>query len=1166
MRIEDLTPGISLNGLEPSGVATVVAIVPIAEGAVQVIYKTPDGALKDRLLGRADETSIVVATQERPWAFDGNGEDFKLAIEAKRFDLAFLWKCSELSIFAAATVAGTYTIFVDPLGMAIGTVTLSLVNNNDDTGTISIDGAAVTATTTVVGQDARRSFTATAGQRIVVRVTGVTNPSANVFLLRPDNTSQASVSINNAPAQTWFIDTQTLASTGTYSLWVQHGGSAVGSETLQLTSVPADFSGTITIGGAAVRVPATGDNVLGQNGVLTFTASAGQKVSMTASNGTYSPYTNCVVSLRNASPNPLASGYCGNGAPFIDTVTLPSAGTYTVLVDPQGTITGNTTIRLNDSSDVTGVISADGTPVTAATGLGQDARYTFSATAGQRVALSVTNVTNPSATVLLQRPDGSTQNSVAINNSPAGQLFFIDTQTLTTAGTYTVWLKHIGANTGSATLQLNTVPADYAASLTLGTATQVPPAGNLGIGQNARLTFAGNAGFQVNAQFSNNTIAGVTVTLLKTDGITPLTSITTSATTFSLPTAMLPSDGTYTIVIDPTGAASGSVSMIVTQVGGPHPVPSRTGTAINPANALSQNLVGLFLMNEGTGTTDKNIVDGQTATFASAAAPATPPVWNSTDPSVVFNGTSSLSSYMNAGTDANFDRLPTNKMTVVAKVFLNSGGAGGIAEKTDDSTSGFVFGLDNNGALNLYVLKGSQAMRVATGQAAVSSGQWVQIAFTWDGTVGTASGAHVYVNGVEQTKAVAQDGIGTLGYANATNMPFRIGNNSYFSPFSSLKGKMAYMAVYRYRVLTPTELNQLDAQLPTSTDVVATTTEDGAPTSVTTAPGQGAHVTFQGWASQQVSVQMNNNTMGQMTVNLVAPDGTTLAQTSSSATSFNLPTATLPATGVYDVFIQGPATAGSINVKVVTQAGGRPNGSVIDTGKALSSNLVGLFLMNEVSGPTDTNVVDGQTATLASSASPATPPVWNAADPSLAFNGTLASLSSYLDAGTDLSFDQLPTTKVTLVARVFLYCVGPGGIAEKTDGFSSGFTFGMDNSGSLNLYVPKSGNPMRVATAGAALVGGQWVQVAFTWDGTIGAASAAHIYVNGVEQTKVVTQDGTGTLSYAGATNKPFRIGNNSYFSPLSSLNGKMAYMAVYKGRILTTAELNQLDAQLPIR
>lgn len=91
MRIVDLKPGISLIGIEPSVIATIIAVVPIAEDAVQVIYKTPDGTLKDRLLGRADEPNIALATTERPWAFDGNGEDFKLAVEAKRIDLAFLF-------------------------------------------------------------------------------------------------------------------------------------------------------------------------------------------------------------------------------------------------------------------------------------------------------------------------------------------------------------------------------------------------------------------------------------------------------------------------------------------------------------------------------------------------------------------------------------------------------------------------------------------------------------------------------------------------------------------------------------------------------------------------------------------------------------------------------------------------------------------------------------------------------------------------------------------------------------------------------------------------------------------------------------------------------------------------------------------------------------------
>lgn len=46
MRIEDIQPGSSLTGLEPSTVATVIAVVPIADGAVQVIYKTTDGTLR----------------------------------------------------------------------------------------------------------------------------------------------------------------------------------------------------------------------------------------------------------------------------------------------------------------------------------------------------------------------------------------------------------------------------------------------------------------------------------------------------------------------------------------------------------------------------------------------------------------------------------------------------------------------------------------------------------------------------------------------------------------------------------------------------------------------------------------------------------------------------------------------------------------------------------------------------------------------------------------------------------------------------------------------------------------------------------------------------------------------------------------------------------------
>ena len=61
--------------------------------------------------------SISLATVERPWAFDGNGEDFKLAVEAKRIDLAFLFD----------PMMAVHTSNVDPLPHQITAVYESML-------------------------------------------------------------------------------------------------------------------------------------------------------------------------------------------------------------------------------------------------------------------------------------------------------------------------------------------------------------------------------------------------------------------------------------------------------------------------------------------------------------------------------------------------------------------------------------------------------------------------------------------------------------------------------------------------------------------------------------------------------------------------------------------------------------------------------------------------------------------------------------------------------------------------------------------------------------------------------------------------------------------------------------------------------------------------------
>ena len=89
--LEDIRPGLALIGLETGLVVSVMASVPIGTEAAQVIYKLPDGSIRERLITASDINTLAIATTERPWSFDGDGDAFKLAIEAKRIDFAFLF-------------------------------------------------------------------------------------------------------------------------------------------------------------------------------------------------------------------------------------------------------------------------------------------------------------------------------------------------------------------------------------------------------------------------------------------------------------------------------------------------------------------------------------------------------------------------------------------------------------------------------------------------------------------------------------------------------------------------------------------------------------------------------------------------------------------------------------------------------------------------------------------------------------------------------------------------------------------------------------------------------------------------------------------------------------------------------------------------------------------
>jgi hypothetical protein len=414
-------------------------------------------------------------------------------------------------------------------------------------------------------QIALRLFDGAAGGRVSLLGTdGVTGQILGcdmfVSILSPSGTSLGSPACVEG---TGFIDTKTLAAAGTYSILIDPAGAATGSVTLRLYDVPADYAGTIVPGGS----PVTADmSTPGQNGSLTFAGTAGQRISLLGTNGmTGQMSLACDVAVKILRPDGtvLAPATCMEQQGFIDTLTLPSNGTYTIAIDPNGHATGSLTLTLFDvPPDATSSIDVGGSTTTGVTVRGQNARVTFSGISGQRIAVrgsqgmtgQISLACDVTASIL--RADGSALAAPACMEGSG----FIDAMLLPATETYTILVDPVSWATGSLTLTLYDVLADTSATTSVGGPAVTVP---LGVGQNGRLTFDANAGQQVTVRLTGNTCGWITVRLLRTDG-SQLTSVRTFVSSFDLSTQTLPADGTYTIVLDPGDGNTGSITVAVT--------------------------------------------------------------------------------------------------------------------------------------------------------------------------------------------------------------------------------------------------------------------------------------------------------------------------------------------------------------------------------------------------------------------------------------------------------------------------------------------------------------------------------------------------------------------------------------------------------------------------
>jgi len=91
LKIESIAKGQRLVGVDPAGPVEVVACDAAGADAVTLIYRTPVGAIGERMLLRDDEARLAEATHTRPWSFEASGESFQLAAEALRIRFAHLF-------------------------------------------------------------------------------------------------------------------------------------------------------------------------------------------------------------------------------------------------------------------------------------------------------------------------------------------------------------------------------------------------------------------------------------------------------------------------------------------------------------------------------------------------------------------------------------------------------------------------------------------------------------------------------------------------------------------------------------------------------------------------------------------------------------------------------------------------------------------------------------------------------------------------------------------------------------------------------------------------------------------------------------------------------------------------------------------------------------------
>ncbi|MEW2432182.1 VWD domain-containing protein [Micromonospora sp. NPDC047644] len=255
----------------------------------------------------------------------------------------------------------------------------------------------------------------------------------------------------------------------------------------------------------------------------------------------------------------LIGGGCNiNGAGYVDRVDLTTAGTYAVRVAAAPGDTGRAAVRVYVARDVDGTLQPNGPDVTATLDHpGAWARYRFTGQQGDRVFVEVPTSTLPHqcSPLELRDPENRLLSSGCVING-VGE---IDGTLLPADGTYTVVVDPTGRTTGATTLRLVS-SRDRAATITVGGPPVVATVDRPGAVTTYRFTADAGTSVTLTATASDLPDQCGVVELRAPDG-SPITSGCVINGAGAIEPTTLPASGAYTVVVDPSGVATGQVTL-----------------------------------------------------------------------------------------------------------------------------------------------------------------------------------------------------------------------------------------------------------------------------------------------------------------------------------------------------------------------------------------------------------------------------------------------------------------------------------------------------------------------------------------------------------------------------------------------------------------------------